>query len=104
MSLGRFADVQTTADALPGGVRVRYMLVPLHPIDQVAFRGDLGLSAGELQRVVQDRFGRTPLASRAGEIVDTLRAAYRRRGYPLATVATRVEETQTPTAPRSSST
>jgi outer membrane protein insertion porin family len=96
MSLGRFADIQTTADALPAGVRVRYMLVPLHPIDRVAFRGDLGLPAGELQRVVQDRFGRTPLASRAGEIVETLRAAYRRRGYPLAAATTRLEETHDP--------
>jgi len=39
MSLGRYADVQTTADALPGGVRVRYRLVPLHPIDRIEYRG-----------------------------------------------------------------
>ena len=34
-SLGRFDDVQTLAEPAAGGVRVRFVLVPLHPVDRI---------------------------------------------------------------------
>jgi outer membrane protein assembly factor BamA len=43
MSLNRFEDVQVSSDPVPGGVRVRYVLVPRHPVDRLEFRGTLGL-------------------------------------------------------------
>jgi outer membrane protein insertion porin family len=96
MSLGRFENVETMTDALPGGVRVRYLLVPLHPVDRIEFRGNLGLGESELRRVVQNRFGRAPAAARRTEVAETLQATYRLRGFPSATVATRIEETHDP--------
>jgi outer membrane protein assembly factor BamA len=46
--LGRFQDVQVEAVAAPGGVLLRYNLVPRHTVERVDFRGEpaLGLSEG----------------------------------------------------------
>jgi outer membrane protein assembly factor BamA len=96
MSLGRFEDVQTLTEAAPAGVRVRYVLVPLHPVDRIELRGNLGVAESQLRRLVQDRFGRAPAAARQGEIADLLRTSYRRRGFPSARVTTRIEETHDP--------
>ena len=57
MSLNRFDDVQVLAEEVSEGVRVRYVLTPLHPIDRIEFKGTLGLSEEGLLRVVVDRFG-----------------------------------------------
>jgi len=96
MSLGRFENVRTETEAVAGGVRIRYVLVPLHPVDRVEFLGMLGLPEPELRRVVQDRFGRAPAAARQAEVIDTLRANYRRRGFAAARVSARVDETHNP--------
>jgi outer membrane protein insertion porin family len=96
MSLGRFDDVQQQTDVLANGVRVRYLLVPLHPVDRIAFRGSLGLSEGVLRRIVEDRFGRAPAASRQAEVADTLKTNYRQRGFPSASVSPRIEESHDP--------
>jgi outer membrane protein assembly factor BamA len=96
MSLGRFEDVQTLVEATAAGVRLRYVLVPLHPVDRIELRGNLGLAESQLRRLVQERFGRAPVAARQTEIADMLRANYRRRGFPSARVATRIEETHDP--------
>jgi outer membrane protein insertion porin family len=96
MSLGRFEDVQAAVDALPGGVRVRFLLLPLHPVDRVEFRGPLGVAESELRELVRDRFGRAPAAARQAEIADVIKAHYRRRGFPAARVAPRIEETHNP--------
>ena len=96
MSLNRFEDVQSVSEPVPGGVRIRYVLRPLHPVDRVEFRGSLGLGIDELRRLVTDRFGRAPSATRAGDIADMLRVTYRSRGYPAARVTPRIEETHNP--------
>jgi outer membrane protein assembly complex protein YaeT len=70
--------------------------VPLHPVDRVEFQGALGLPEGELRRLVTDRFGTSPRAGRAAEMVEALRQEYRRRGYTGATIGTRVVETHEP--------
>jgi outer membrane protein insertion porin family len=95
-NLQRFDDIQPRAEVVPGGVRVRYVLFPAHPVDRVDFRGMLGLSEGDLRRVISDRFGRTPAAARKDEVAERLRLAYRQRGYPSAQVAVRIEETHDP--------
>jgi outer membrane protein insertion porin family len=95
-SLGRFDDIQPTAEAAPGGVRLRYVLVPSHPVDRVEFRGILGMAEGEVRRILTDRYGRTPPESRAEQAARTLQAEYRDRGYPAATVKHRVEQSHNP--------
>jgi outer membrane protein insertion porin family len=96
MSLGRFEDVQAAIDPLPGGVRVRFLLVPLHPVDRVEFLGPLGVPENDLRALVRDRFGRTPSAARQAEIADVIRAHYWRRGFPVARVTPRIVETHNP--------
>ena len=95
-NLRRFDDIQTSAEPVAGGVRVRYTLVPSHPIDRIEFRGDVALSESDLRRVMTDRVGRSPNPARAAEAATTLQNEYRRRGYPSASVAPRVEATHNP--------
>ena len=82
--LGRFQDVQVEAIAAPGGVALRYNLVPLHPVQRVDFRGvpSLGLSEGLLRSTVTARFGASPLVGRAPEAARTPRAALSRSRLP----------------------
>ena len=95
-ALRRFEDVQPTVDLVPGGVRLRYVLIPAHPVDRVEFEGSLGLGKGELRRIVTDRFGRAPAASRVQDVVTTLQQAYRDRGYPGARITPRIVEAHEP--------
>jgi outer membrane protein insertion porin family len=96
MSLNRFDDVQVSSEEAGDGIRVRYVLMPLHPVDRLEFEGMLGLSEDALLRVIVDRFGTSPRAARAPEITDALRAEYRRRGYANARITTRLVETHDP--------
>lgn len=95
-NLRRFDDVRPIAEAAPGGVRVRYVLVPSHPIDRIEFRGVTGLSEDDLRRLITDRFGRTPAASKTNDAGLALQAEYRRRGYPAAQISPKIEETHNP--------
>src|SRR5688572_15358896 len=42
-SLGRYADIPSSTEPFGDGIRVRYVLEPLHPVDRVDLRGTLGL-------------------------------------------------------------
>jgi outer membrane protein insertion porin family len=95
-SLNRFEDVQVFQEPAGAGIRLRYVLFPLHPVDRMEFRGTLGLSEGDLRRVFAERFGEAPSAGRAEEIAGAVRAFYRDRGYPAAEVTPRIEETHNP--------
>jgi len=95
-SLNRFEDVQVFQEDAGAGIRLRYVLFPLHPVDRMEFRGTLGLSEDEIQRVFTERFGAAPSAGRAGDIAEALRAFYRDRGYASAEVTPRIEETHNP--------
>ena len=46
MSLSRYEDVQVFSEPVSGGVRVKYVLIPQHPIDRVEFTGTVLLSRG----------------------------------------------------------
>ena len=96
ITCGASMTSRPNAEPAAGGVRVRYTLVPSHPIDRIEFSGDVALSQSDLRRVVTDRFGRSPNPSRAAEAATTLQNEYRRRGYPAASVAARVEATHNP--------
>ena len=52
----------------------------------MSFRGDLGLSEGDLRSAVVDRFGTTPRSSQAQDIVTLLQQRYKDRGYMKARV------------------
>jgi outer membrane protein insertion porin family len=95
-NLRRFDDIQPTAETVSGGVRVKYVLVPSHPVDRVDFTGTLGVASADLRRLITERYGGPPAAGRADEAADLLRRSYRSRGYPAAKVATRIEETHNP--------
>jgi outer membrane protein assembly complex protein YaeT len=94
--LRRFDDIQPIAEAANGGVRVRYVLTPSHPIDRIEFSGNVAVSEGDLRRVVTDRFGNSPNPARADEAATVVRNAYRPRGYPAAQVSARVVSTHDP--------
>jgi outer membrane protein assembly complex protein YaeT len=96
ISLTRYEDVQVYEDPAPGGVRLRYLLVPVHLVDRLEFRGTLGLPEDTLRRVVVQRFGNAPVASRADEVARALQTAYRERGYVQATITPRIEITHKP--------
>ena len=96
INLSRFDDVRVFQQPVAGGVAVRYELLPTHPVDRVEFRGGLGVSEGDLRRVVRDQFGDPPRATQASAVVEALKRTYRGRGYPAAEVAFQIEETHTP--------
>lgn len=93
-SLGFFADVIVYATPSPGGVSVRYDLVPVHPIERIVFTGVAntpGLDEGDVRRAVVERFGPSPPASRATDLRTLVLTYLRNRGYRRAAVTTRVD-------------
>jgi outer membrane protein assembly complex protein YaeT len=96
MSLNRFEDVQTFSEPVAAGVRIRYVLVPIHAVDRVELRGALGLPENQVALEVATRFGAAPPAARSMELAQALRQFYREHGYPGADVQVRIEETHNP--------
>lgn len=98
--LGRFQDIRVDASEAPGGVVLRYDLIPLHTVQRVDFRvardaGEaraagtgkgLGLDEGLLRRTMTNRFGASPPVGRAPEVARTLEQLYHDNGYLRATV------------------
>ena len=95
-SLNRFEDVQVFQEAAGAGVRLSYVLLPLHPVDRIEFRGVLVLSESEIRRVVTERFGASPPAGRAGSVAGAIAEFYRDRGYASVRVVPRIEATHNP--------
>lgn len=97
VGLDAFEDVRVEQEALPGGgIRLRYVLVPAHPIDRIAFEGQPGVGEAELRRVVVNQVGVAPRATQAGNAQQVLVRALRDGGYPLATVQARIVESHDP--------
>ena len=104
--LGRFQDVRVDASEAPGGVLLRYDLIPLHTVQRVDFRaaGDvavaagkgLGLDEGLLRRTMTNRFGASPPVGRAPEVARTIEQLYHDHGYLRATVHTVATEEHDP--------
>jgi outer membrane protein insertion porin family len=91
MALGRYEDVQVYSEPASGGVRLKYELLPRHPIDRIQFVGRTELSEDDLRRLITERFGNSPNATRLNEVIETLRLEYRRRGYPSAKLTPRLQ-------------
>lgn len=96
ISLTRYEDVQVFEEPAPGGVRLRYVLMPVHEVDRIEFRGMLGVPEDVLRRAVAERFGTAPVASRADDVARALQAVYRDRGYIEPTIMPRIEVTHKP--------
>jgi outer membrane protein insertion porin family len=96
ISLRRFDDVQTSSEPVPNGVRLRYTLFPLHPVDRIDFRGTLGLSEGTLRSLVVERFSASPRSGQLDDISEMLRVEYRRKGYDRASIMPRLVESHDP--------
>jgi outer membrane protein assembly factor BamA len=94
--LGRFDDIQVTAEASGDGVLVRYVLVPRHAVQALVFEGSLGLPEDDLRQIVTERFGALPAAGRAHEVARDLLQLYGQRGYVRATVTPRIDEFHNP--------
>ena len=95
-SLNRFEDVRVLQEATPAGIRLRYVLVPLHPVDRLEFRGTLGVSENDVRDVIVERFGEAPSAGRLEEVQEALRLWYRDRGYAAVQITPSIEETHNP--------
>lgn len=80
-SLGRFQEVSVDATVDGEGVRLTYLLVPVHSVQRIEFTGNLGLSRSALHRAVVDRFSATPSAARATNVAEMLQNYYFDRGY-----------------------
>ena len=90
---GMFQAVDATIAPVgnAGGIRVTYRLTPAHTVSGLTFRGDLGLDAGELRRIVVDRFGAQPAPGRAEAAAEVLTAQLTARGFVQARVTTAIE-------------
>jgi outer membrane protein assembly factor BamA len=96
--LGRYQDVQVEATSAPGGVALRYNLVPLHNVQRVEFQGapSLSLSEDVLRDAVSGRFGASPSPGRAQEIARFLEQLYHDRGFLTAVVVANATERHDP--------
>jgi outer membrane protein assembly factor BamA len=95
-SLGRFQDVEVDAVDNGAGVDLRYNLVPLHHVERVNFRGQLGLSEGLLRSTMTERFSATPPVGRAAEVARVLEQVYEDHGYFAAKVQPSATELHDP--------
>ena len=79
-SLGAFADVRVSATANPGGVVLRYDLIPLQAAVDVEVRGSLGRPRQALLELIARRFGRTVRSDQIPDAVTFLEELYRESG------------------------
>jgi outer membrane protein assembly complex protein YaeT len=86
--LGRFQDIQVEATPAPGGVVLRYDVIPLHNVERVHFRGHprLGVSEGVVRSAVVNRFGTSPPVGRTQEVARLIEQLYHEHGFLRATV------------------
>ncbi len=89
-SLGRFASVEVDGTLLADGVRLLYALEPLQLIERIEVAGRPDVSAGSIRRAISDAHGSSFRLDQALAAAETVRRLYRRRGFLLADVRTRV--------------
>jgi outer membrane protein insertion porin family len=96
MAIARFDEVVAEAEIAASGVVLSYLLTPAHPIRQIRFRGDLGLSEKQLRAVVTERYTASPPLHRVREIADLLETICRDHGFLKATARPVTEVTHNP--------
>ena len=89
--LGLYRDVQVDATRRGDSVVLTYNVVPAVRVRRIAFEGVRGVSESELRRVITERHGASPSATRLPQTVDTLRSVFRERGYPKAAITARLD-------------
>src|SRR5262249_5103211 len=82
VSLNRFENIAPWSEPVGNGVRITWVLDPLHPVDRMEFTGMTGLSTGDLRQAVTQRYAGFPTEGHVDEARETLLMQYRRRGYP----------------------
>jgi outer membrane protein assembly complex protein YaeT len=92
--LGRFEGVRVLAARGERGVDVTYELVPRRAVEELIFRGSLGLAEDRLRTTIVDRFGAAPGAGRAAEMTEVLNGLYRDYGYRQARIQVRIDAAQ----------
>ena len=83
-ALGRFEDVRVYADSAANGVNLRYDLVPVHPVQKIAFTGTNGrpgIDTGRLRQDVVERYGASPPLGRAADLARLIEDDLREWGY-----------------------
>ncbi len=80
-SLGRYRGVEVGAGASRGGVALSYGLQSLDTVDRIEFEGARNVPEDVLRRLVAQRHGAAFLAGEAAAVEDTVRSAYRERGF-----------------------
>ncbi|MGE3955866.1 MAG: POTRA domain-containing protein [Vicinamibacterales bacterium] len=89
-SLAVYEDVQVKASLGTNGVSLVYELVPLHPVEEIAFSGGApGIEEGGLRQMLFERFGRSPRAARAADMARAIEDTLRDEGYLRARVTPR---------------
>ena len=89
-SLGLYRAVEVGAGDRSGGVALHYRLQSLDVVARVEFAGARGVPEEALRRLVARRHGATFLAGEAAAVAETVRGAYRERGFFGARVRTGV--------------
>jgi len=92
-ALGRFDDVRVDASRPGTGVTLRFDMIGARPVSAIEFAGKVqqpGIDAGQLRRVVVDRAGPSPPATRVPELSRLVENALRVRGYLRASVTGRI--------------
>src|SRR5262245_59810241 len=83
-SMGRFEDIVVHAERSGDGVALVYDLLPLHPVARIVLTGTTkgaGIDEDRLRRALNDRYGPTPFADRAGEMAALIQDQLHQRGY-----------------------
>ena len=96
MGLGRFEDVQVLAEAIVGGVRLTYRLIPTHLVGQLFFQGELELPEEDIQRVVMEQFGDLPDIGREPEIQRALADFFQSHGFLRAQINYQITQQHDP--------
>lgn len=91
-SLALFEDVRVLAAPSSSGVALTYELIPLHPVERFEFVGAVnGVATGRLRRGLVDKYGNSPRAARATEMVGDVEQMLRDAGYLDAHVTVNAE-------------
>lgn len=96
VNVGRFDSVQILFTENAAGVDIVVRLTPRHPIDQLQFRGETGLSTGDLARFVRTRFGGIPAREQPQNVAQFVTSLLQDEGFSEAVITHQVETTHNP--------
>lgn len=96
VAAGRYDDVQIAFTESAAGIDLLFRLTPRHPIDRLEFKGETGLPAEELSRMIRERYSGLPAREQPQTVAQVLVALLRDEGFPSATVEPQVEISHNP--------